>query len=423
MSGPKTSRYTLTPEQRRILAEQRRIQVLKVRIEQQKGDIRSVVAQLDNIIAKYEPLIAETGSVSTYISNAKDLRNAAIKEINVVALASSSPEMERISNKLQQSIARLQTATQSLAQEYKKANRAFSAKIDSEIDNGFSLSFSLIDDNETVQDDTYYQRILDSLQSISNLPLSNRLKAEWNRLQEKANDIDDAGFLKNFYAMSVVPFVKACKEYEALYNEYGAEYERKYSIYKENARILGIEPIDIPFSKDAITVLNEKIEVTENAIQHREEQAYISQCVDEAMREMGYEVLGNRDVVKKNGKHFHNELYLFDEGTAVNVTYANDGQITMELGGVDTEDRIPSDQECTGLADEMQSFCKDYAALEKKLQEKGIVTKRISILPPEPQYAQIINVSDFNLKTKTANYEAKKQNQQTTEQKHRRVGE
>ena len=423
MSGPKTSRYTLTPEQRRILAEQRRVQVLKGRIEQQKGDIRSVVAQLDNIITKYEPLIAETGSESTSISNAKDLRNAAIKEMNVVALASGSPEMERISNKLQQSIARLQDATQSLTQEYKKANRVFSAKIDSEIDNGFSLSFSLIDDDETVQEDTYYQRIMDNLQSISNLPLSNYLKAEWNRLQEKANDIDDAGFLKNFYAMSVVPFVKACKEYEALYNEYGAEYERKYSVYKENARVLGIAPIDIPFSNDAITVLNEKIEITENAIQHGEEQAYISQCVDEAMREMGYEVLGQRDVVKKNGKHFHNELYLFDEGTAVNVTYANDGQITMELGGVDTEDRIPSNQECTSLADEMQLFCTDYAALEKKLLEKGIVTKRISVLPPEPQYAQIINVSDFNLKTKTANYETKKQNQKTTEQNHRRVGE
>ena len=282
MSGPKTSRYTLTPEQRRILAEQRRVQVLKVRIEQQKGDIRSVVAQLDNIITKYEPLIAETSSENASISNAKELRNTAIKEMNVAALASGSSEMERISNKLQQSIARLQTTTQSLSQEYKKANRAFSAKIDSEIDNGFSLSFSLLDDNETVQEDTYYQRISDSLQSISNLPLSDHLKAEWNRLQDKANDIDDAGFLKNFYAMSVVPFAKACKEYEALYNEYGAEYERKYSIYKENARVLGITPIDIPFSNDAITVLNEKIEITENAIQHREEQAYISQCVDEA---------------------------------------------------------------------------------------------------------------------------------------------
>ena len=423
MSGPKTSRYTLTPEQRRILVEQRRVQVLKVRIEQQKGDIRSVVDQLDNIITKYEPLIAETGSENTSISNVKELRKAVIKEMNVAALASGSSEMEHISNKLQQSIARLQTATQSLTKEYKKANRAFSAKIDSEIDNGFSLSFSLIDDDETVQADTYYQRISDSLQSISNLPLSDHLKAEWNRLQKKANDIDDAGFLKNFYAMSVVPFVKACKEYEALYNEYGAEYERKYSIYKENARVLGITPIDIPFSNDAITVLNEKIEITENAIQHGEEQAYISQCVDEAMREMGYEVLGHRDVVKKNGKHFHNELYLFDEGTAVNVTYANDGQITMELGGVDTEDRIPSDQECTSLADEMQSFCKDYVALEKRLQEKGIVTKRISVLPPEPQYAQIINVSDFNLKTKAINYETKKQNRQTTEQKYRRVGE
>ena len=41
MSGPKTSRYTLTPEQRRILAEQRKIERRKaVASEQIKRDTK-----------------------------------------------------------------------------------------------------------------------------------------------------------------------------------------------------------------------------------------------------------------------------------------------------------------------------------------------------------------------------------------------
>ena len=50
MSGPKTSHYTLTQEQRRILAEQRRIRIEHEILTKQLGDIRSVIAEADRII-------------------------------------------------------------------------------------------------------------------------------------------------------------------------------------------------------------------------------------------------------------------------------------------------------------------------------------------------------------------------------------
>ncbi|MEI3193910.1 MAG: hypothetical protein V8S22_08335 [Lachnospiraceae bacterium] len=201
------------------------------------------------------------------------------------------------------------------------------------------------------------------------------------------------------------------------------EYERKCFIYESNARKLGMVVKHVPFSAEAIAVLDARIREMEMAIQRQDEQAYISKCVDEAMQEMGYSVVGNRDVVKRNGKRFRNELYLFDEGTAVNVTYSNDGQITMELGGIGTDDRIPTATESASLASDMRTFCDDDYEIGKMWRKKGIITERIAILPPDEQYAQIINVSDYTLSTDVAEYEAKAQRNIKRQNQYAEIGE
>jgi hypothetical protein len=216
--------------------------------------------------------------------------------------------------------------------------------------------------------------------------------------------------------------VKDCQSYCADYAIYGEEYERKRFIYEVNAQKLGIAPECIPFSTEAVSLLNVKIRETEEVIRQQEEQAYISRCVDEAMQEMGYSVVGNREVVRRSGKRFRNELYLFDEGTAVNVTYSSDGQITMELGGIGNDDRLPTETESARLASDMRTFCDDYHEIEQRLLKKGIVTKKISVLPPDAQYAQIINVSDYNLSVPVSEYEAKETRKRTAETKSKRMG-
>lgn len=56
-----------------------------------------------------------------------------------------------------------------------------------------------------------------------------------------------------------------------------------------------------------------------------EEQQYITESLDQVMRDMGYNVVGSREVVKKSGRKFRNGLYHFSEGSVVNVTYAANG--------------------------------------------------------------------------------------------------
>ena len=426
MSGPKTSAYTLTAEQRRILAEQRRIRIEREMLTKQLGDIRSVIAEADRIIEQMEPLYAEIGADTTTLSQAKVLRKeatAALSQASSVSDTDGSAKLRDASESLRAYARKLTAVVSAVKTEYSSAEKTFRSVIADSIDGGFDFSFDMFEDTSDISRDPYAQKIQTELESLSKLFLSAEHREKETAIKAKLSEINDLNFLKNYYAMTVIPFAKECRAYNAAYAACGEEYERKRYIYKANAKTLGIVAEDIPFSADAVAILDAKIMETDEIIRHRDEQAYISQCVDEAMQEMGYIVAGNREVVRRNGKRFRNELYLFDEGTAVNVTYSSDGQITMELGGISTDDRLPTEAESASLAADMRTFCDDYYEIERRLRKKGIVTKRISILPPEEQYAQIINVSDYSLSADVSEYEAKGTKKHIAKSKTQRIGE
>lgn len=426
MSGPKTSHYTLTPEQRRILEEQRRINIERELLVKQQGDIRSVIADADRIIEQLEPLYAEIGADTATLVQAKNLRDIAVSALSQASSASSkdgSAQLRKINQSLSSATRKLTSITKAVSADYAAADKAFRTEFADRIDSGFDFSFDMIGETSGIVDNPLVQKIQSELDGLAVLSMTDEQKDRADAIQMKFKDIDDPDFLKNFYAMTVVPFAKECHAYHKAYSAFGEEYEHKLYIYESNARRIGIAAENIPFSADAVEILDAKIKETEDVIRQQEEQAYISQCLDEAMQEMGYTVAGNREVVRRNGKRFRNELYLFDEGTAVNVTYSSDGQITMELGGIGMDDRLPTEAESASLTSDMRTFCDDYYEIEQRLRKKGVVTKRISILPPEAQYAQIINVSDYNLSADVSEYETKGTKKHTATSKSRKIGE
>lgn len=424
MSGPKTSHYTLTPEQRRILEEQRKIRLEREILKMQLGNARSVIAEADRVIEQMEPLFVEIGTDTSTLLQVKMLREATVASLSQASSASDKDGFGRLHELNQNLLAatcKLTVAARTVKSEYDSTEQTFRSQLAGSIDGGFDFTFDTI--GESNSSNPFVKSIQTELTTLVELPLTDEQKIRVKEIQTKFEEIDDLDFLKNFYAMTVLPFAKDCRAYHDAYAVQGEEYERKCFIYESNAQKLGIAVEHIPFSSDAIAVLDARIKETEEVIQHQDEQAYISRCVDEAMQEMGYSVVGNREVIKRNGKYFRNELYLFNEGTAVNVTYSSDGQITMELGGIGTDDRIPTVAESASLASDMRIFCDDYYEIEKRLRKKGIITKRISILPPEEQYAQIINVSDYTMSADVAEYEAKSTKKHNAKANMQRIGE
>lgn len=430
MSGPKTSRYTLTAEQRRILEEQRRVQMETqkqvMQLKAFKQSLKERITKIDSGLSQYQRIIKETGEKKFPLENVKVIRDKAMQELNNAAMVSESSGLNVIQEtnaKLRQMQYQVMKQQQVIFKELAEVDKKFRKEIESAVAEGFEVSFAGIVEDITPDVAVYIKKITEAMDEVREYELSQTLKERFVQLKLKAEEIDSVDFIENYYAMSIVPFVKECKAYHCAYVGYGDKFKELLAEYRILAGELGVQSKDYFFSMEAINELTEKVKEMELKRQEQEEQEYISRCMDSVLEAMGYKTIGEREIIKKDGRRFHNELYLFDEGTAVNVTYSSNGQITMELGGLDQTDRIPSDDECRSLAEDMVSFCDDYFEIEKKLKKLGVVTQRISVLPPEAQFAQIINTSDYIMTENVENYESKHTKKSGIIEKQLRKGE
>lgn len=430
MSGPKTSRYTLTAEQRRILAEQRRIQMETqkqvMQLKTFKQRLKERIINIDSGLSQYQRIVKETGEKKLPLEEIKAIRDKAMQELNNAAMVSESSGLNAIQEtnvKLRQMQCQVMEQQQVIFKELAEVDKKFRKDIESAVAEGFEVSFAGIVEDITPDVSVYIKKITETMDEVKEYELSQTLKERYVQLKLKAEEIDSVDFIENYYAMSIVPYVKECKAYHCAYIEYGDKFKELLAEYRILAGELGVQFKDYIFSMEAINELTEKVKEMELKRQEQEEQEYISRCMDSVLEAMGYKTIGEREIIKKDGRRFHNELYLFDEGTAVNVTYSSNGQITMELGGLDQIDRIPSDDECRSLAEDMVSFCDDYFEIEKKLKKLGVVTQRISVLPPEAQFAQIINTSDYIMTENVENYQSKHTKKSGIIEKQLRKGE
>ena len=425
MSGPKTSRYTLTPEQRRILAEQRKIERRKAvateKIKKAQKQLLQIggmfnaekqiasellnrtgndngmtmlISELDTLITPIHPLISRT--------NYEDVNSV---EETANAVCACLKEAEKITSKIS-SIAATNEGN-------------LKVNLSEAIDEGFATSFADIKEIKTDTVTSLRIEVAQRLEQISKIDfLPNDYKNEIRRTSTRLEEIADEVFLKNFVAVSVNPLIKQANQFIAEYRECQAEFDSLYTEYTALCELYYYVPQEYVCSRSSIQILEAEIARIKKAVAEDDEQAYISDCLDAVMAEMGYSVLGSREVTKRNGKRFRNELYAYGDGTAVNVTYSSDGKIAMELGGIDTSDRVPTAQETDKLCDSMEQFCDDFKEIEKRLLAKGVVlADRISLLPPDAEYAQIINTSDYSMETEADTISVKKQRRSASKQK------
>lgn len=208
--------------------------------------------------------------------------------------------------------------------------------------------------------------------------------------------------LKTFQAVTIRPLQNRIEFAIAKKQEEKSEYTELRTRLVALCSIAEVEPKKLPPDDGNLERLKKSVAELEKQIVAQTEQAYISDCVNEVMSEMGYDIIGNRSVVKRSGKRFRNELFSYGDGTAINVTYDSEGQIAMELGGIDRTDRIPTAEEADILQEDMESFCSDFKDFENRLKAKGVMIKsRVSMASPLVEYATIINLNDYTITATT----------------------
>lgn len=424
MSEPKTSQYTLTAAQRRALQEQRRRELEEQRRRERISKAKSKLALLsaktyglsnitEEALDQARLLNERTGSDNGFAVLKNQLSENTGNLVASIEKANESDSVEL----LEQAVREAQQAFDDLSKLRGKLDGLISKNkqqlhkdIMNSLDSVADVDFSKIQSPAERQLEQRKDEIANNLSNLLSPIHNDELHDSIEKALKHLDEIDNPDFLSNFNAMTVATLEKKCREYTALRQEIGDEYDDliiRYTVLCKEQKII---PQNIAFERGAVEKLDSLITELEKATDSADEQSYISRCIDEVMEDMGYKLVGNRSVTKKSGRHFRNELYSFSEGTAVNVTYSDNGNITMELGGVDTKDRMPDTLETERLTEDMRSFCGQYREFERRLAEKGVVSNHISLLPPEPVYAQVINVSDYDMTDNIATID------QTTEQ-------
>ncbi len=450
MSGPKISVYSLTGWARKVVdgqiqCEQRGL-VCGEQIKALLASCSGMGNELNKSLAMLELLQKRNGGQESLIEEVKSLRKNMDQEIQKIrsefsrnmpkvspkyriseeALEEKKRELEKIvaiKNKAQALKDKLDMAAnagkEAGRREQKKVNQTIAeyltdgdddkpgalegrdlSKLETSIAEDISGVFSFDEVDEETPDTSFDDKkkaIRNELMELLKLELPKELQAEITRALSTVDGITEMSRLTTFDSISVKKIFRDLEEYQIRCEKEQADFEEAVLRYQMLCDMAGRETERERKFKDADEV-EEAIHEMEVVVVKQKEQTYIADCVDEVMEDMGYDLIGRREVRKRSGKQFKNELYQFGEGTAVNITYSPDGQISMELGGISREDRIPTEEESTVLTKDMETFCGEFSEFEKRMKAKGVIVgNRVTLMPPTAEYAAIINVTDYEI--------------------------
>ncbi|MCB7320460.1 hypothetical protein [Lacrimispora sp. 210928-DFI.3.58] len=433
MSGPKVSVYTLSKTQ--LLALQVAMEQERKEREKQEKIRRKKQMVISQINTESDKLNRMESELSEYLVISKDLiqwKNdesmlnailAAQNDVMVLKKRISKAKKETGLNELEADYMTIKSGTDTIKKEICKIvvlKKEKERHLDLILNKSVSTGFWELSNKENPEEDQKVQEqkraVMDQLDSIlDKIQLPITLAKKIQEVKMRLNGITDIQYFSNYIAIGVKPLMEEVEKFEEFVHMWGEKYDALTMRYRILCDELGIAENQALFSYDeqGISALEKEVNRLEKQSLKLAEQAYISDTLDEIMEEMGYNILGHRNVHKKNGTVFHNELYNYGDGNAINVTYSSDGKIAMELGKLDERDRMPNADEQRKLVQTMSTFCRDFTTIEERLKEKGIfVGNRVSMMPPNEAFSQIINISEYETTNKSSGQEMQRKQKQ-----------
>lgn len=455
MSGPKISVYSLTGRARAVVMGQIRCEQQSVACASQTTEIlRGLMAYSIDFrqdMANIQLLMKRVNAGAEQLEKLQQLQKKIKEEatelqqelmahmpsisakytISEEAYAEKQVDLKRL-QAIKQRAEKLQQQLEEIISQREENNSAIQTSILSDLGLGTedvahssSRGASFLDRKDTVRQ--IQESILEDLSGVysfeidedeSDTTFSDRKKATYQKLQEIQRDTDlpthilqevsqairklqtitEIHYLSTFESVTLAGLTRKVAQYRKELAQQEAEFYELLARYKALCSMANEDSREYTYFKDSSIELTSEIERLEKALVKQHEQSYICESVNQVMSDMGYDLIGERSVTKRNGKRFRNELFSFNDGTAVNVTYSPNGQISMELGGIAREDRLPSAEEVSVLTQDMEVFCGEFAEFERRLRDKGIIVgDRVALSPPIADYAAIINVTDYEV--------------------------
>lgn len=437
MSGPKYMRYSLSAEElqrllqeqlerqrqeaikkekqrmeRLINAEEKNIHSASKAIQRQKnvsiGNIKTVIANIEKELAKMVSYVQELEKIDDY--SVKNLHESLTKEFNDLVNKNKDVNTQMTLKEIYSNHNELNELFEKVSKEVENAKTKVSESKQKILDNisvEIEKSIAEFSYNEYKQEVSFDAS--DYIEEIISLSNNEKLSASLKRsvlaVLERLQTIKDIKQLKDYCLGVVGQIIYECESYLTNYQNKYERYEKLYEAYEGLCMILHRQAEVIEFSDEAILHLeseNEKLQCEAESLLERQ---YIATEFNNILKEMGYNLLGQKANAINENTYYTNRLYSYKNGNVASVTFSSNGQISIEIGSVDNVNREPSKQEALNQVKSMERLCEDLPLIEERLAEKGIMLKqRIAMQPAVPEVAQIFNGKDYNIKVEKEEY-------------------
>ncbi len=434
MSGPKVSIYSLTPAQ--IVAihkavEQERLhqEQLKAELKEKKRISKSITTKLERItkLKDYINSFSNISEQSKEWTGDDELEKRIKKGLQLVNHIQSNAlkvtedsDLSKLSDTLNFITNHEKILDETIETILQKSNHQRNL-IDEKLNDAVYSGFIELNSDNITQDDQriietkarYYSKINESKDILGDL--HPELSTKLNKTKIIINSNNSLEFLENYFSIELKPLLNQVKDAVEFDKKYKNKYEQlltKYEVLREELNRKDQTQV-FAYNDEGILLLEQAVSKLEIEANRKAEAEYITDSINDVMIEMGYNNIGERHIQKKSGKKYNSELYDYGNGTAVNITYGSDGKISMELGKLDVKDRIPDNEEKASLVNAMETFCLNFNEIENRLLSRGVkVSDRISMMPPEEAFAQIINTTDYHIISSSESKETNKRKEQ-----------
>ena len=443
MSGPKYNQIALERQRQQELerqrkieqARQKRIKTAKNTIQQNNENLTKNINNKQNKLKEFKNLISEYDiSVTQSFTNLKnkvDTINTAVQEVLSKKLNSHENELANIIEQQQSILQKLNLLDSNFDNTRMDIKNIYSEKLLNEITElsakiNKAHEQKLKEDNRKLQaqileeqkksiikaEELKQQKIKEAeakrdflseantdLDKIMNTSVLNQdvfhkiseLKASINNLAQD----NDLQYVKNYYSINIIPQVKKFEDEIEKYQQLVQQYNNLNIDYLIICAELELEPNTYPVTPDSILHMQSEILRLQEIGEKRNYERYIQQSIAEVMQEMGYKVLGKS--LDNSANNISHNLYQFSASTAISVTMDANGDVCMELGAMDDQDRDPDTKEAYELKADMEEFCPKHKELKERLAKKGVQLITTHEFPPAVEHAQIFNLNDFDI--------------------------
>ena len=421
MSGPKLSAFELEQmrkaELERIELEKTRLKALALQDIQETSELLTWCKKEQEVMKKQRYYLVasslneiEEGRIGSCISERASLLSTllhacALQDCTIIGASIEEIRKNQLAiSEKAKTCREIKAVYDKGADEHRASIRTIAENIiDSTPTESYSLeqALAVLPVLHSVKNDNLKQdkeALLQRLERILSHPQASQSeRARAKNAARRIGMISEKTELREFASLVVSEIERDIHIRSKLLEEYTRQIATEDAVHISLGNKIPVRP-EPPESKEELRRLiadsKDTVKQLKNKLMRKAEQEEIAKSIDKVMKEMGYEIIGEKHSLTTS----RSKLFQFDDFAGLEFTQQRNGNIRIQVVGLSNEEKTPDEIETEELYEKQVSFCREYDTIIDALKREGVVAKTGTVKrsPPDRAFCEFVDVTEYN---------------------------